>query len=87
MWESLLSAACLCVSQSTKGMKQRFVFIINQLRSAELPAFQSSLMALLNCLLKVEKDQDERLNIHDELLGKEEAWKEHNMSMLFLSLA
>ena len=49
---------------------KRFAFVLDQLRTAELPTYQSSLMAFINCLLKSEKDDDKRLAIHDELLGK-----------------
>ncbi|XP_065185730.1 inverted formin-2-like [Sycon ciliatum] len=52
---------------SSRGLSKRLAFIIDQFRTEELPSYQSSLLALLNCLLKAERDLQKRVAIHAEL--------------------
>ena len=50
--------------------RHRFSVVIRELRAAELPTYQATLLAFVNCVILAYDELDDRVRIRNELLGK-----------------
>ena len=55
--------------QVCKNQRYRLSILIHELRSAELPGYQASLMAFVNCLILANEALEDRVKIRNEFIG------------------
>ena len=75
---NVLSAWCLQYSepfrpccQTMKKLRYRFSLLVTELRTTELVAYKTTLMAFVNCILvSCDDDLQERCRIRNEFIGK-----------------
>ncbi len=58
-----------CVTQTCKNQRYRFSIVLHELRCAELPGYQASLMGLVNCLILANENLQDRVRIRNEFIG------------------
>ncbi len=67
------------MSQVCKNLPQRLSVVLHELRCAELPGYQSSLMGLVNCLILANENLQDRVRIRNEFIGGRTLQTVHNI--------
>ncbi|KAL5011361.1 hypothetical protein ScPMuIL_009912 [Solemya velum] len=52
-----------------KNQRYRFSLIVNELKTAELTPYKTTLMAFVNCILVATEEHDDRIRIRSEFIG------------------
>lgn len=60
---------CKC-SQVYHGLRYRFQLVVDEIRVAEVPEYQASLLAFINCIIWGESDLVTRCSLRNEFLGR-----------------
>ncbi|KAJ8298508.1 hypothetical protein KUTeg_025039 [Tegillarca granosa] len=55
--------------KTIKKQRYRFSIIVNELRTAELTSYKTTVMAFINCILVATEDLHERIRIRNEFIG------------------
>ncbi|KAJ8298510.1 hypothetical protein KUTeg_025041, partial [Tegillarca granosa] len=64
-----LSLEALDSFKTIKKQRYRFSIIVNELRTAELTSYKTTVMAFINCILVATEDLHERIRIRNEFIG------------------
>ena len=56
--------------QRLRGHRYRFDAVLLELRAADSPVYQATLLAFINCLVLANQDIASRVRMRNELVGK-----------------
>lgn len=56
--------------QTLKRQRYRFSLIVNELKTAELVPYKTTLVAFINCILVATEELDDRIRVRNEFIGK-----------------
>lgn len=59
-----------CVTQVAKKQRYRFSLIMNELKSADIVPYKTTLLAFINCIIVATENLEERMRIRNEFVGE-----------------